>query len=1193
MSVRLPEDIAVVKVSFLLAPAGAGKTRRCLEEIRAALQSAPEGGPLLFLAPKQATFQLERQLLAGTDLAGYTRLQILSFDRLAEFVLEEFRAPSCRLLEEEGRRMVLRAIIGRKRHALKIFQASARLPGFSQHLSQLFAEFQQANVAPGRLGDAAEKASLPAALKSKLRDLQLLYQEYLDWLKAEKLQDIQGLLSLATEALEGIAKSPQEVRRAAGSGLRISGLWLDGFAEMTPQELDLLAALLPFCERSTLAFCLEDLPDENPAWISAWSTVAHTYRQLHHRLAAIAGAEISVTTVARDESLGRFSENRALAHLERHWANPKPWTNGAAPPGIRLFQCVNPEAEAKLAAREIWQMVRAGGRFRDAAVLVRNLETHHDSIRRVFGRYEIPCFLDRREPVSHHPLAELTRFALRVLAFDWRQNDWFGALKSGLIETDRAKVDRLENEALARGWEGEAWRRPLVLRDQPAMAAEFETLRRRWVEPMFSLACDLEQGGESVDRGRIRPETTIPGKRLSGALRDFWERLGAEEILQRWSTRLETSPRQGQPRAIPSSFPALHQTVWEQMNGWVDNLALAFAGEAMPLREWLPVLESGLAGLTVGVIPPSLDQVLVGAVDRSRNPDLKLCLALGMNEGIFPEPPSAPVMLSESEREFLDSQHIRLGPSVRQRLGQERFYGYVACTRSRRELVLTCASFDNNDRVLNPSPLLAHVQRLFPALKLEPAPQFENVADAVHVNELVAPFLAVELLRRTRQDEQRVLGTEEAQLAQLSQAERPLHAAEFPAAQPQQRAAESSSLLDQLRARCKDLLDYSPEAGLSPATAAKLYGPELRSPVTRLEQFAACPFKFFVHSGLQAEERLRFEADAKRLGDFQHQVLCRFHEQVKAQGKKWRDLSPLEARALIRSIADEISAGFSEGLLLARERERFMLDQLTAGLQDFIETIVAWMVQYQFDPAAVELGFGPERTLPGWKIVLESGQTLLFVGQIDRIDLGPPDETGAAWGIVIDYKSSQKKIDPLLLEAGVQMQLPAYLAYLRKAQAIEAALGVKEIRPGGIFYVSLRPDYPSVPNRRQFRLQRDEARRVAYQHLGRFNASILPLLDNRAALTGDQFNYQRKKDGDFHARCDAQNPQTFNESLTRVEELLRDFGRRIFAGEVAIAPYRKGGQTACQLCAYPAICRFDPWQQKFRVLAKKAGGEKR
>src|SRR5207245_5472508 len=65
-----------VQARLLLGPAGSGKTFRCLAEIRDALCGAAAGPPLLLIAPKQMTFQLERQLLADPSLPGYTRLHI-------------------------------------------------------------------------------------------------------------------------------------------------------------------------------------------------------------------------------------------------------------------------------------------------------------------------------------------------------------------------------------------------------------------------------------------------------------------------------------------------------------------------------------------------------------------------------------------------------------------------------------------------------------------------------------------------------------------------------------------------------------------------------------------------------------------------------------------------------------------------------------------------------------------------------------------------------------------------------------------------------------------------------------------------------------------------------------------------------------------------------------------------------------
>ena len=53
---------------------------------------------------------------------------------------------------------------------------------------------------------------------------------------------------------------------------------------------------------------------------------------------------------------------------------------------LALYRCANPEAEAVLAAREILGHVRGGGRWRDCAVLVRQLRGYDRVLRRVFTR---------------------------------------------------------------------------------------------------------------------------------------------------------------------------------------------------------------------------------------------------------------------------------------------------------------------------------------------------------------------------------------------------------------------------------------------------------------------------------------------------------------------------------------------------------------------------------------------------------------------------------------------------------------------------------------------------------------------------------------------------------------------------------------------------------------------------------------
>ncbi len=303
-----------MQARFLLGPAGSGKTFRCLAEVRAALANNPDGSPLIFLAPKQATFQLERQLLADPSLNGYIRLQILSFERLARFVLEKLNIAPPDFLNDEGRVMVLRALFMRHERELKLFSKSARRPGFAQQLSQLLGELQQHQFTPAKLRALAENENLRAELRDKLNDLAVLHEAYANWLTGHNLQDANHLLDFATDAL----RSQSTIH---DSRFTIQHLWLDGFAEMTPQELDLLAAVLPLCTNATLAFCLDESAEKENSWLSIWNVVGKSYQQCRQRIENLPGVKIEAEILPRNSDKNRFGKNPDLHYLEQTGQN--------------------------------------------------------------------------------------------------------------------------------------------------------------------------------------------------------------------------------------------------------------------------------------------------------------------------------------------------------------------------------------------------------------------------------------------------------------------------------------------------------------------------------------------------------------------------------------------------------------------------------------------------------------------------------------------------------------------------------------------------------------------------------------------------------------------------------------------------------------------------------------------------------
>jgi ATP-dependent helicase/nuclease subunit B len=211
------------------------------------------------------------------------------------------------------------------------------------------------------------------------------------------------------------------------------------------------------------------------------------------------------------------------------------------------------------------------------------------------------------------------------------------------------------------------------------------------------------------------------------------------------------------------------------------------------------------------------------------------------------------------------------------------------------------------------------------------------------------------------------------------------------------------------------------------------------------------------------------------------------------------------------------------------------------------------------------------------------GRGLSLQGRIDRVDLWRDATSGDALALVLDYKSSGKKLDKVLVENGVQLQLLAYLNVLRFWKNPQEVLGVNRLIPAGVFYVNLRGEYKGGGSRADILAEADESRRLAYRHTGRFDEGVLDKLDRIGAA--DQFNYRRNNDGSLRkGSVEAMPREEFEKLLDNVEIQLSEMGGRVYSGAAQVDPYRKGKQTPCEFCDYQAACRIDKWTHQYRVL---------
>lgn len=75
----------------------------------------------------------------------------------------------------------------------------------------------------------------------------------------------------------------------------------------------------------------------------------------------------------------------------------------------------------------------------------------------------------------------------------------------------------------------------------------------------------------------------------------------------------------------------------------------------------------------IGVIPPSLDEVMAGDIERTRLKDIRALILLGVNDSLIPGNASAGGLISDRDRERFEERGIALAPGTREKVTSRNF----------------------------------------------------------------------------------------------------------------------------------------------------------------------------------------------------------------------------------------------------------------------------------------------------------------------------------------------------------------------------------------------------------------------------------------------------------------------------------------------------------------------------------------
>jgi ATP-dependent helicase/nuclease subunit B len=1184
-----------MSLRFIYGRAGSGKSYYCLNDIKERMDRGITN-PLVLLVPEQFSLQAERDLVKTMGTGGIIKTEVLSFKRMAYRVFNEVGGITHTRINSAGKCMVIHKILENMKDDLKIFSKSAGQQGFVNTVSDLIAEFKRYDITPEDL-EKAHKAYIGRKSKTdlneenldanldaieqllihKLKELALICREYEKTI-CDNYRDADDDLTMLYEKLDKTTM------------FNDAEIWIDEFSGFTSQEYKIISKLMEKAHRINVSLCTDCLIDDD-----SWD--GYGYRYMDHtdvfspvknvvgKLMGIAkelNIPVESPVIVEKYNLNskdgrpnyRFKDSTELDHLEKYFFSfpYKQYKGDKDKDGelkktkdISIFTASNICAEIEYTARDIIGLCRDRGlRYRDITVVCGNLDIYEKFIRTIFTEYGIPFFIDKKRDINKHPLIQLIISIFEIFIYNWSYESVFGYLKTGLTGIPREDIDLIENYVLACGIRGNRWTREKDWDYIPDMTWDYEK-RKEYNDLLIRI-------------NEIRRNITIPleefhnkasGRKTTREICEaLFNLLCVLEVPQRINFFINKFEEMGE-----LSLAGEYGQIWNIIMEVLDQTVELMENERMGLQKLLNVLKIGFGEYKTGLIPPALDQVLVGNIERSKSHEVEALYILGVNDGVFPSPSTEEGILSDRDRGVLQSMGLELAKDTRTKAFEDQYMVYSALTTAGKYLKISVPIADHEGRTLRPSIIISRIRKLFP-----------NILETSNIAYCGEEHEELELISGRTPTFNQLLTTMrrsvEGHDINLLWKDVYLWYATRKEWQDKCIAAQSA-------------VNYSNLVlPLGKDRALKLYGNPVYSSVSRFEQYASCPFAYYIQYGLRAKERKIFNLTLPDIGTFLHAVMEEFSRYVSENNISWRTIERNWCREKVSEISDKLLENMQGGPIKnGTKRYKTLVKRLDRVLFRAVWMIVEHIKRSSFEPIGYEISFGNKGGLPPINIELPTGEVIKLTGRIDRVDaFKTGDETYIR---IIDYKSGSKDFSLSNVYYGMQIQLIAYLGALWKESDTTEDTKTAII-PGGILYFKI--DDPIIKGNRE--LTEEEIEKAVMKELkmnGLLLADVKILKEMDKTIDGNSLIIPaRINKGDVLGKnSSVATIEQFNILREYIKKLLENLGEEMLKGDISITPYKNKKLTSCQYCSYTSICQFDPVlrDNKYRVIMDKSDDE--
>lgn len=1087
-------------LKFVFGPSGSGKSSYLYQHVIQESMKYPERNYIV-LVPEQFTMQTQKDLVMMHERKGIMNIDVLSFARLAYRVFEETGGGGLPVLDDEGKNLILRKIAGDYESELKMLGGHMKKQGYISEVKSVISEFTQYDIGEDEIERVMESAGESSRLYYKLADIRLLYRGFTDYLQEKYITKEELLDVLSCE----VEKSER---------LKNSTVVLDGFTGFTPVQDRLLGELMRHCREVIVTVTMDRRGNpyvyEHPYQLFALS------KQMVTSLLQIAKQNkipVEEPVELYDHVPWRFKEQEALAFLEKHLFRYGAGAYEKEQEQVKLHLAKNPREEAYAVAEQVRRMMREDRyRLRDIGVIVSDMDVYADHLKQAFIKYDIPFFMDHKRSILLNSFVEYIRSVLHMAEQSFSYESVFRFLRTNLAGFTYEEIDELENYVIGLGIKGykhwqEKWTRKLRGMAQEDLD-KMNHYRRQLVEKVDGLIYVLRQRRKTV----------------ADITRAIYEFMVQENLQVRLAEQEELFKAKGE-LALAREYAQIYRIVIELFDKFVELLG----DEQVSLSEYCKLLDAGLEEARVGVIPPEVDQVVIGDMQRTRLKDIKALLFAGANDVYLPGALLRTGLLSELDREKFAREKLTLSAGGKEKAYVQKFYLYLNLTKPSEKLDIYYSKVSADGKSVRPSYLIQELQKLFPKLKVRDEERYlkeQELTENIGFDRMIREF--VQKRHETDGAWCELYNWYKKNPKWQEKVERFLEAG----------------------------YHRKPLDALTEEAAKRLYGEEFETSITRMERFAVCAFSHFLTYGLGLREREEYDFQAADLGNVCHRALERFSYKVEREAGDWLKLTEEKRKQYVEESVEEAIADYGNSILYSSSRNAYLIVRMKRMLEKTVWALTKQLAAGDFKPAAYELRFAN--------------------GKIDRVDTC--EDGDCVYVKVIDYKTGSKSFDVTALYHGFQLQLMVYMdAALQMEQKKHPE---KEILPAGVFYYRIQD--PLIDRPKEGEEQESILKELKPDGMISLEKEVLGHLDHCMVGESSVIPVKYNKNGSLSKSSKAASAQDFYLMMKYAVNKVEEIRQKILSGDVKVNPYRRGTETSCDYCSYRQICGFDTKMEGYR-----------